>query len=345
MDTKKLTDKIKMKALELGFSSVGITTADDFTDYEAEIRSREDYKLWSEGPRGSYLAEGSKPHSYYPQGKSIICTTYGFGDIDYPEELTQYIGRAYLSRSYVPEPNSICGIRVKEFERYLHSLGIDIYKGKYSFPERLACARAGLVTYGKNNFAYTKEHGSFIILNTFLVDTELIYDTPTIQNLCPPDCHLCMDACPTHAILRPGRLHPQNCILNNNVSKEIPGEEIRAQLGTHIHGCDLCQVACPRNRKILKNASRKDKLAEVLKEKFDLEKLLILDEEYYQDVIYPIMYNYIRDMDIFRRNAAIALGNTGNPKYLPALEKAALSDNQQVREAALWAIQRIREQE
>ena len=130
MTPEKKTKKIKMKALELGFSSVGITTADDFTDYETEIRNREDYKIWCDGPYG-YLADGARPHSYYPQGKSIICTTYGFGDFDYPKELTQYIGRAYLSRAYLPEPNSACGIRVKEFERYIRSLGIDIYNGRH----------------------------------------------------------------------------------------------------------------------------------------------------------------------------------------------------------------------
>ena len=125
----------------------------------------------------------------------------------------------------------------------------------------------------------------------------------------------------------------------------MPREEIRGNLGTHIHGCDLCQAVCPRNQKIIQNASRKDPFIQVLKELFDLEKLLILEEDYYQDVVYPIMHNYIRDMDIFRRNAAIALGNTGDPKYIPALEKAALSKNQQMREAALWAIDKISRQE
>ncbi len=339
MTVERLTRSIKMKALELGFSSVGITTADDFSEYEAEISSREDYKLWTEG-RGR-LATGACPRSYYPEGKSIICATFGFGDIDYPEELTRYIGRAYLSRAYVPEAHSISGIRVAEFERHINSLGIDIYHGRYQLPCRMACARAGLVTYGKNNFAYSPEHGSFVILYTFLVDAELLYDEPTVERPCPPNCRLCMDACPTHAILEPGRLHPQSCVLYNNTGLTIPPEEIRGALGTHLHGCDVCQAACPRNQKVLKNARRKDKLVEELKDEFDLEKLLVLEEDYYQDVVYPVMYNYIRDLDIFRRNAAIAMGNSGERRYIPALEKALESDNEQVREAAAWALRQL----
>lgn len=96
-----------------------------------------------------------------------------------------------------------------EFKRYIQSLGIGIYEGEHELPERAACARAGIVTYGKNNFAYTKEDGSFNILYSFLVDTQLEYDAPTVRCDCPPNCRLCLDACSSNAILAPGRLHPQ----------------------------------------------------------------------------------------------------------------------------------------
>ncbi|MPN29946.1 Epoxyqueuosine reductase [bioreactor metagenome] len=199
------------------------------------------------------------------------------------------------------------------------------------------------MTYGKNNFVYTKENGSFIILNTFLVDAELEYDAPTITCPCPPECHRCIDACPNHAILAPGRLHPQSCILySNHVNKGVIPLELREGLGTCIHGCDICQLVCPRNQPVLKKAARKDMFIEALKKDFDLEKVLVLDEAYYRDVVHPIMYNYIRDLDLFRRNAAIALGNTGDVSHIPALEKAlATSANPIVRDAAQWAIERL----
>ena len=55
----------------------------------------------------------------------------------------------------------------------------------------------------------------------------------------------------------------------------------------------------------------------------------------------PVMYNYIRDLDIFRRNAAIAIGNSGDRRYIPALEKAMQYENEELRRAVQWALDRL----
>lgn len=340
MNQIEIAKRIKMKGLELGFAKIGITSADDFTVYEKELRSRADYDVWINTKRG-FLGKGSRPRSFYPEAKSIVCAVYSFAKTDFPEALTKHVARAYLSRSYVPLDESICGLRVNAFSDYLQSIGCNIYKGEIELPCRMACARAGLITYGKNNFAYTDEDGSFIILYTFLVDMELPCDTPTIACNCPPNCRLCIDACPTHAILRPGRLLPHSCILDNHMRNGDIPLDIRDGIGTAIHGCDICQVVCPRNKKVLARASVKDPFLEALKDDFDLERVLRLDEQYYKDVVYPIMYNYIRDIDLFRRNAAIALGNTGDASHIPALESAMESDNPLVKDAAAWAIGKL----
>ena len=340
MDKKELTKKIKMKALELGFSKVGVTTADDFTEHEQELISRPDYAPFVNLQETGRLIDGCRPRKFYPEGKSIICTVYGFGNILYPEELTPYVGRTYLSRSYLPSPESACGIRENAFKAYIKSLSISLYEGDIELPMRMSCARAGITTFGKNNFAYTKEDGSFIILYTFLVDEVLEYDEPTITCNCPPKCQECMKACPTQAIKKERRLLPMNCVLMNNIIGS-PNPELHESLGTKIHGCDECQLACPLNKKVIEKASRKDWFLEELKQDFNLERILLLDEEYYQDVVHPIMYNYIQDMDVFRRNAAIAIGNTGDPSHIPALEKAVENKNPLVIEAAQWAIEKL----
>jgi len=335
MDKKELTKQIKMKALELGFSKVGITTADDFIEHEQEVNSRPDY-AWA-----GDVIKGCRPSKFYPEGKSIICTVYGFSDILFPEELTPYVGRVYLSRSYSPLEESACGLRVKALKDFIKSLGISVYEGKLEIPARMACARAGITTFGNNNFAYTEEDGSFIILYTFIVDTELEYDEPTIINKCPPNCQECIKACPTHALAQARRMQPLKCVLLNNMVSMATPDELREGIGTKIHGCDICQLACPRNKKVLAKAARKDMFLEELKKDFDLEQILLLDEKYYQDVVYPIMYNYIHDMDTFRRNAAIALGNTGDPSHIPALKKALENENPLVQDAAQWAIDQL----
>ena len=145
-----ITEKIKNKGLELGFTHVGITTTEDFTEYREEVVSREDYEIWNSIDRSKFpgrtdLRRASSPKSYYPQGKSIICATYGYSQFSYPPELTRHVARAYLSRAYVPLEDSAAGIRNEEFKRFIRSLGIGIYEGEYEVPQRAACARAGII--------------------------------------------------------------------------------------------------------------------------------------------------------------------------------------------------------
>ncbi len=141
----------------------------------------------------------------------------------------------------------------------------------------------------------------------------------------------------------PRELDLARCILFNN-QRFAPGaqEGIWAAMGERIHGCDVCQEVCPRNRGALATARAKDPFLETLAEEFDLERVLELDEAYYEAVVRPIMYNYIKDLDIFRRNAAVALGNTGDVAHLPALRRARdVCDNPDVLKAINWAIERL----
>lgn len=257
------------------------------------------------------------------------------------------MARAYLCRTYSPQEHDIAGLRVNEFVRFIKAQGIGMYEGECELPQRAACARAGIVTYGKNNFVYTPEDGSFNILFTFLVDTVLDYDEPTVRRDCPEGCKLCMEACPTHAIAAPGRLMPHSCAMDNqqNPLGAFP-QELWDKFDQRIHGCDTCQLACPRNAGVLKHANRKDPLLELLKDKMDLGKVLLLDDAYYEEVVRPLMYNYICDMDIFRRNAAIAIGNSGEQKYLPQLKqaRALYADKPELLKAIEWAMARLQVQ-
>ena len=78
-----------------------------------------------------------------------------------------------------------------------------------------------------------------------------------------------------------------------------------------------------------------------LDDHFSLEEMLFCDDAYYRACIRPTMFNYIRDLDIFRQNAAIAMGNSADASYLPALRRAAEEGSDQVRRFALHAIDRL----
>ena len=76
-------------------------------------------------------------------------------------------------------------------------------------------------------------------------------------------------------------------------------------------------------------------------EEFSLPKMLEMSDQFYERTVRPIMYNYIGDKKYFQRNAAIALGNTRDPEYIPALDQAMGDPEELVRGYAAWALGRI----
>jgi epoxyqueuosine reductase len=217
-------------------------------------------------------------------------------------------------------------------------------------PARLSAARAGVATYGRNTFAFAEGIGSFIVIAPFLVDKELEYDRSTMEVKCPPKCTACIDACPTGAILEPLKMNPFRCIAFNTfttqdgrtggISSYIP-PDIREKMGGWIHGCDLCQEVCPRNQKKLKATLPPDEFLMKIAKGFDLVKLLKLPDEFFAQTVHPLMYNYISDKKYFRRNAAIAMGNSGDSSFVPVLAESMEEADGMVRSHVAWALGKI----
>jgi epoxyqueuosine reductase len=78
-----------------------------------------------------------------------------------------------------------------------------------------------------------------------------------------------------------------------------------------------------------------------LAEEFSLPKMLEMSDQFYEKTVRPIMYNYINDKKYFQRNAAIALGNTGDPDHISILDRAMENPEALIRGYAAWALGRI----
>jgi epoxyqueuosine reductase len=340
------SEEIKDYALDLGYHAVGIAPADPFAQYAEALEERSDDYSWS--PRLRPIAD---PRGNFPGAQSVVVAAYDFGSEGFPPELTGRVGRIYQARCYGAPEDRIHGARNGLLRRFLEAAGCTVAPWQVGFsavPDRPAAVRAGVAQFGRNTFACAPSIGSFIVIHSFLVDRELEYDTPSEGFHCPPKCELCKEACPTGAITAESRMNPRRCIAfnsfttrgDNGVSTTIP-KDIRPKMGTWIHGCDVCQEVCPRNQKQQKADRPVDPYLAKKASEFDFFSLLTLTEEYYERVVKPLMYNYIRDLSVFRRNAAVALGNLGNPDSVPALA-AALSDPAEVvRAHAGWALGRI----
>ncbi len=343
-----LSENIKDFGLDLGYSKIGITTADGFPDYIVELNSRRDMYAWYIESAFQPLT-GADPKSVMPSAKSIIVVVYDAFKESFPEKLVGKIGRLYQSRCYLTPRHRINGARRQLMREFLEKSGCQVAQ-RLVVPERLSAARAGIVTYGKNTFAFAEGIGSFILVTAFIVDAELEYDEPTMEVKCPPKCTACFDACPTGALYESLKMNPRRCIAFNTfmtqddylvgVTSYIP-PDIREKMGIWIHGCDICQEVCPRNQKRLKAKLPQNEFLTKVAQDFELAKLLNLSDEFYIERVQPLMYNYIRDKKYFQRNAAIALGNMGDPTFIPDLAQAMQDPEGLVRAYAAWALGKI----
>lgn len=342
-----LSHDIKEYALDLGYSKVGITTAESFSEHIAEIKARNGiYDFYVEDPRN--FLQGAEPKKLMPAAKSIVSLVWDYSQKEFPKSLLGKIGRIYQARCYNAPPHRINGARNQLMADFLKKSGCQIGKG-IVVPERWAAARAGITTFGRNNFAYADGIGSFIVLHSFVIDVELEYDKPTVEVGCPEGCSGCMKACPTQAIYEPQKLNPRKCIAFNawwtqdgrpKVTSHIP-LEIREKMGTRVHGCDICQEVCPRNQERLKAKLPEDEYLVKMSQDFSLSKMLNMTDDFYAMSIQPLMYNYIKDRKYFQRNAAIALGNLGDPAFIPDLAIAMNDPEELVREYTAWALGKI----
>jgi epoxyqueuosine reductase len=206
--------------------------------------------------------------------------------------------------------------------------------------ERDFARRAGLGWVGKNTMLIHPERGSFFFLAALVTDLELPADEPFGGSHCGT-CTACLDACPTRAFPEPHVLDATKCIsyLTIELRSPIP-EELREPVGDWLFGCDVCQDVCPWNRR--RAAGPAPFPRDPAMEWLDPIELLELDAAAFRARFKPTALWRTRRAGLLR-NAAIVLGNTGDERALPALERALTNEEEVVREAAAWAIGRIRQ--
>jgi epoxyqueuosine reductase len=343
-----LTDEIKQYALDLGYSRVGITTAQPFPMYARALEERASDYDWAVDS-SLRLGRAANPQNRLPGARSIIVAIYDYFRESFPENLTGKIGRLYQSRSYIEPPTRLGGARVQLMRQFLEARGMQV--GRWfliasGVPDRLAAVRAGLGRIGRNTFVSAPDIGTFVLIHTYIVDTELEYDEPAQGTHCPPNCRLCIDACPTGAIVDNFRINPRRCLTFNHVvnvqgfqnTSAYMDPEIRLKNASWIHGCDLCQEACPHNRAKLTANLPSNAFMEETAKYFSLPRLLRMDRETEEKGVSQLLYIYMRERKFFQRNAAVAIGNSGDREMVPHLARAMGDPEELVRAHTAWAL-------
>ena len=205
--------------------------------------------------------------------------------------------------------------------------------------ERVYAKYAGIGWIGKNTCIISQKLGSWLFLGVILTSLKLEASLPA------PDrcgtCTRCLDACPTHAFVAPGELDARRCISYLTIEKrgEIP-EDLRSGMGRHVFGCDICQDVCPWNRKAPVTAAPEFQPREGLVNPA-LDRLAEMQPEEFRQNFRgsPIRRTKLSGL---RRNAVVAMGNSGNVSFLPTLKRLSEDPDPAVAEHARWATARLR---
>jgi epoxyqueuosine reductase len=205
--------------------------------------------------------------------------------------------------------------------------------------ERVLAKYAGIGWQGKNTCIINQETGSWLFLGVILTSLELTPDMPAPDRC--GSCTRCIDACPTQAFIGPYKLDATRCISYLTIEKRgaIP-EELRTGMGNQVFGCDICQDVCPWNRQAPPSRSGEFQPRSELVNPA-LEWLAGMSQQEFRSVFKdsPIKRAKYSGM---RRNAAVAMGNSGDRKFIPQLKTMAQDEDANLAEHARWALEQLK---
>ena len=366
---------LKQRARAVGFDLAGITAVPE----PASPAASEDdlrYTQWIDAGRAGemeYLKRADDAGEYIrgdlrrsmPWARSVIVCAVNYNataprSIDPADPKTGWIARyAWSGRADSSEDQSrgsdyhdvlLLQLRALEAElkqRFGEASAMRCYVDTGPLAERAYAVRAGIGWIGKNTCVLNQQQGSWLLLGVIVTSLEL---EPEAWSLPAADrcgsCTRCIDACPTDALLEPEpggvrQMDAARCIAYLTIEKKGSiAEELRPLMGRQVFGCDICQDVCPWNRRAPIAAST---LLPARQELVNpaLQWLAGMDGPTFNRIFRGSPLERTRRKRILR-NVALAMGNSGDPEFLPQLDAWSAGDDAVLADAAAWAARHLR---
>jgi epoxyqueuosine reductase len=345
--TSQITSTVKQAAREAGFELAGIAPVREF----AELQHFSQWIAAGQAGEMKYLEARDEAgdlkraslHSVAPWARSVVVCAINYNTAQPYSTQADDPRRGWIARYAWSREDYHEAVlrRLREVEAALlqaasssEVLQTRCYVDTGPVVERVYAKYAGVGWIGKNTCILNQKMGSWLFLGVILTSIALDPDLPA------PDrcgtCTRCIEACPTDALVAPYRLDSNRCISYLTIEKRgtIP-EDLREGMGRHVFGCDICQDVCPWNRKAPATTAEEFQPREGLVNPA-LEWLAEMSVEDFREKFRGSPVRRAKRTGV-RRNAAIAMGNSKDRRFLPVLERLASDEDPIVAESARWA--------
>ena len=250
--TAALTAEIKARALAEGFHKVGIVPAEPLLEERARLgdwlaRGHQGEMRWMErAPE-----QRTDPRLVFPGARSVVVCLLNYYT---PHDHAGDPSSGKISRyAWGDDYHDVVGAKLKNLLAWIRErspgAGGKVCCDIQPLMDKAWAARAGLGWIGKHTNLITRDLGSWVFIGELLLDLELDYDAAREDDHCG-SCTLCLEACPTGAIVEPYVVDSGRCISHATIelrAPELPAE-VAANLEGWLYGCDICQDVCPWNR-------------------------------------------------------------------------------------------------
>ena len=343
MNVQQLQTDLIEYAKSIGVDKIGFTTASPFNELKNRLKRQQELGYQS-GFEESDIEKRTEPLLLLDSAQSIIAIA-----LAYPSKMENaptgkkgerrgIFARASWGIDYHVAVRERLQLIEEWLEQRVPGVKLKSMVDTGELVDRAVAERAGIGWSGKNCSIITPEFGSYVYLGELITNIPFEPDEP-IENECG-DCTLCLDVCPTGALVQPGQLNAQHCVAFLTQTKDFMPDEFRGEIGNRIYGCDTCQTVCPKNKRkfnwIHDEFKPDPELAKPL-----LKPLLNISNKEFKSKFGPMSGSW-RGKKPIQRNAIIALAHFKEQDAVPDLVELMKKDERPViRGTAAWAVGKI----
>lgn len=343
MNVDDLKADIIQYSKEIGIDKIGFASADVFSELKERLRRQQQLGYQSGFEKGT-LEERTEPKRLLPEAKSIISIALAYPTrIINPPKHTKKNRRGIFSRaSWGVDYHFVLRDRLEKLTAFIQEqvpeLESKLMVDTGELSDGAVAERAGIGFTGKNTMIITEKFGSFVYLGELITNIPFVPDEP-VEDSCG-DCRICIDACPTGAIVQGGQLNAQRCLSFLTQTKDFLPDEFRDVIGTRVYGCDTCQLVCPRNKQIdFHNHEEFEPDPEVAMPK--LKPMLRMSNREFRNTFGRVA-GFWRGKNPLQRNAMLALAHFRDETAIDELIAVMKEDvRPMIRGTAAWSLGKI----